>query len=347
MVFRQRDRRLSNKERVAPVLGCHALGRSKMGDPKPSCRLNVIFAAASRKAIIFRHGPSKQTRLIAWDRASDTFEPGQWVRGTRVYDERSDISPDGAFLLLFLGTFRPPLRTYTVLSRPPFFTALALWPKGDTWGGGGFFVGSRRIMLDHTGSQSVPASGFAPPRGFTVDLADSSAPALLKRLEAHARLSLTWQKQDAGRIWEKPSRGGATLVATSRRRQLDYTLVSSTREVALPGAGWADIDTNGDIVFAISGALHRLRAGDIADAMTSPDVVPHASVLADFTDMRFENVVAPYASGGFPDDLSRPCPEDDQGRRGVGAGIFSPRLDRVTKEDRRRRALARKTKPAR
>ena len=29
---------------------------------------------------------------------------------------------------------------YTVISRPPFFTALSLFPEGSTWGGGGRFL---------------------------------------------------------------------------------------------------------------------------------------------------------------------------------------------------------------
>jgi hypothetical protein len=35
---------------------------------------------------------------------------------------------------------------YTVLSRPPYFTALALFPEGSTWGGGGRFLDNEHYV---------------------------------------------------------------------------------------------------------------------------------------------------------------------------------------------------------
>lgn len=294
-----------------------------MGDTAPSCRLAVLLAAGCRKAIIFRHGPVKHTRLIAWDRATDTFEPGQWMKGTRVYDERSAISPDGEYLLLFLGTFRPPFQTYTVLSRPPYYTALALWPKGDTWGGGGTFAGDRDIVLDHFSKTLAP--GFAWPSPFRVELADSGADALLARLKASREPPPSWQKRENEAAWTKRCVGDVCLMASERRvsqflAQLEYALVYDTYNVSLAGARWADIDTNGDVLFAVGGALYRLHLDDVSHAMTKNDPLARSRLLADFSDMQFEPVMAPYSPARMVDDPAK----------------FAPRLDRVTKEDRRR-----------
>ncbi len=35
------------------------------------------------------------------------------------------------------------------MSRTPYLTALALWPKGDAWGGGGVFMAPKTIGLNH------------------------------------------------------------------------------------------------------------------------------------------------------------------------------------------------------
>lgn len=37
--------------------------------------------------------------------------------------------------------------TWTAISRPPWLTALALWPIGDTWGGSGTFIREGQINI--------------------------------------------------------------------------------------------------------------------------------------------------------------------------------------------------------
>lgn len=120
-------------------------------------RLYAIVARQARMAVVFRRGPSRWTRLLAWDLANDTITPGQWIKA-RVYERRCDLSPDGEMLAAFIARHKPPLGTWTTLSRPPYFTALALWPKGDAWGGGGLFESDRRFGLNH-GSTALQPPG--------------------------------------------------------------------------------------------------------------------------------------------------------------------------------------------
>ncbi len=92
--------------------------------------------------VVFRRGPSKAVAVIGWDRATDTFEVGQWLRG-RIYERRCDLSPDGRHLLYFAmnGQWRSKVRgSWTAVSRAPYLKALVLWAKGDCWSGGGLFV---------------------------------------------------------------------------------------------------------------------------------------------------------------------------------------------------------------
>ncbi|MCP5086024.1 MAG: hypothetical protein GY952_04355 [Rhodobacteraceae bacterium] len=115
----------------------------------PIIRLHLFFATDNSKAVILRQGPSKTFRMVLWDRADDTFEDGQWLKH-KVYVDRCDLSPDGEHFVYFAldGRWKAEAKgSYTAISRPPYFTALALFPQGDTWGGGGCFLDSRHYYI--------------------------------------------------------------------------------------------------------------------------------------------------------------------------------------------------------
>jgi hypothetical protein len=93
-----------------------------------TARLFVIMARKAPIAAIIRRGPSKQVRLIAWNTDTDTFEGGQWLKG-RIYERRCDLSPDGRYLIYFAANHKSPIYSWTAISRLPYLTALAFWPK--------------------------------------------------------------------------------------------------------------------------------------------------------------------------------------------------------------------------
>lgn len=116
----------------------------------PVVRLHLSFARDVPKAVILRQGPSRQFRMILWDRRDDSFEDGQWTKN-RVYPERCAVSPDARHILYFMldGHWSGAAEgAYTALSRPPYWTALALFPEGSTWGGGGVFLDDRHYLAD-------------------------------------------------------------------------------------------------------------------------------------------------------------------------------------------------------
>jgi hypothetical protein len=95
------------------------------------CWMFVILAREADSAVILRRGPTDWWRLTLWNTKRDTFEHGQWFRG-RIYPEKCDLSPDGNLLVYFAHKFssraidRGYSDSWTAVSRPPFFTALAL-----------------------------------------------------------------------------------------------------------------------------------------------------------------------------------------------------------------------------
>ena len=75
-------------------------------EPVPA-RLHVILAREAPKAVVFRRGPTGRVCTLGWDLETDTFTMGQWLKG-RIYEYRSDLSPDGEHLIYFAADFRRP-----------------------------------------------------------------------------------------------------------------------------------------------------------------------------------------------------------------------------------------------
>ena len=254
---------------------------------KSSARLWVLLARDAAVAAIFRRGPSRQVQLIKWNLEDDTFEDGQWFKG-RIYERRCDLSPSGTLLIYFAATHKEPLFSWTAISKLPWFTALALWPKGDCWNGGGHFIGPYRIHLDHFPSENIPhpdfASGcrkfqiqtFATARGEDTPVWHHT----LKRdgwSQVHAG---DWGKhgQENGYSWKSRIPEQWSKPHQKRRIRLAMFIhgmgqdngpwhVTSYRvadnsgaEVSSLGpADWADWDKQGDLLFALGGRLYRQR----------------------------------------------------------------------------------------
>ena len=115
--------------------------------PKFPARVHPIPARKANTAVIIRRGPSKSVCTILWERRNDTFKLGQWLRG-RIYERRCDLSPDGKHFIYFAmnGKWDGPVKgSWTAISRAPYLKALALWPWGDCWNGGGLFLSDNRF----------------------------------------------------------------------------------------------------------------------------------------------------------------------------------------------------------
>ncbi|WP_372392048.1 hypothetical protein ACCQ05_18550 [Xanthomonas sp. NCPPB 3582] len=282
----------------------------------PATRLYALLAREARTGVIFRRGPSKQVQLIAWDLRTDTFAHGQWFKG-RIYERRCDLSPSGRLLVYFAAKHKGDFGTWTALSRPPFFTALALWPKGDTWGGGGLFESERTLLLNHRpqdGREPFPLpTGFAVPHEMKVrPFGQWSGGGEDAPIDDALRRRDGWRERDAGegesgglrsgvlyrfvrpRVWEKKSEAGqvlqSLLQAVGRRNDawyaLDHRVLDGQGNVlaALPCTDWADWD-GGDLLFARAGCLYRLCKSAIA--RYPQDGEQGVRLLHDFNSARF------------------------------------------------------------
>src|SRR6185369_14808118 len=102
-----------------------------------------------------------------WNTETHEIRKGQWIKG-RIYERRCDLSPSGEKLVYLAARNRPPIYAWTAVSRPPFLTALALWPNTGACGGGGLFQNERTVALDHfMGAAAELAEGFRLPKALT------------------------------------------------------------------------------------------------------------------------------------------------------------------------------------
>jgi hypothetical protein len=72
----------------------------KLTQKKFPARLHVFLARKAKVGLVIRRGPSKSVCTVLWNRERDKFELGQWLRG-RIYERRSDLSPDGKYFIYF------------------------------------------------------------------------------------------------------------------------------------------------------------------------------------------------------------------------------------------------------
>lgn len=222
----------------------------------PVVRLHLFFARDTDRAVILRQGPTRQFRMILWHRDTDTFEDGQWVR-RQVYVERCSISPDGAHFIYFMldGRWQSPGKgSYTAISKPPYWTALALFPLGDTWSGGGAFIDATHYYADGEADIVGRAEGITrvlrgkPAKGCTTGLRLASGGAAPLDREATRRILAAPLPTDPWAIHDR--------LRIPDGKELDR------------------YDTQG-------GRLYRRRGMEL-------------ELIRDFTDMEFAPIRAPY-----------------------------------------------------
>jgi hypothetical protein len=278
-----------------------------------------MFAILAREApvgVLIRRGPSSQAQLIKWNLKNDTFEEGQWFRGP-VYERRCDLSPHGTLLIYFAATYKEPLRSWTAVSKPPWFSAIALWPKGDGWNGGGLFVDSYSIQLNHFPTEATPHPDFQHgcrklrivSCASYIGEDDTVWHASLERSGWHHTQRGTWGKYEAspGLAWPAKTPDIWRKSHTKRKLHLEmqvegigerngrwyvvsYRIVDNSLSgvLNLGRQDWVDWAHNGDLVYTNAGRLFRRSMKNGALEMESQ--------IADFSGNRFQNIKTPSSA---------------------------------------------------
>ena len=265
--------------------------RKGLKGPVPA-RIYFLLARKAPLALIFRRGPSKWVQLIKWNTKADSFEAGQWFHG-RIYERRCDLSPDGSLLIYFAQKLEGrTLRedndytyAWTAVSKPPYLTALALWPKGDCWHGGGLFSDAKTVVLNHQ-AEVAKAHPDHPPKKLRVVLKERVAgeddPLFSERLERDGwRLRNEWKQENRGfpqlyrtlqpEVRQKLSPDKKFVIQLTRSiERLDYCeefsvgLARNSAYTHIDRASWVDWDQRGRLVFARDGKVFSAEIGDAA-----------------------------------------------------------------------------------
>lgn len=271
-------------------------------------RLHVILAHNSDAAVVIRRGPSRCVCTIGWDRRTDHFKIAQWFRG-RIYERRCDLSPDGKHLIYFAfkGTRSGSARSsWTAISRAPYLKAIAFWPKGDCWAGGGLFLDNRTFWRNRTAWEEekpelAPAAlREAPDFPFHESYGGECPGVYYIRLQKNG-----WQltgrssqsKDHDMTVFVKPLPKGWLLEKTAHK-MIDSPAgkgcYHDTHRLLHPDSGaildyprweWADLDGK-RLVWAEDAILHAARLTSKGPGFTR--------ILHDFNGMEFEALNAPY-----------------------------------------------------
>jgi hypothetical protein len=232
------------------------------------CRLTVLFASRAPTGVVLRRGPTQWWHVTLWDLRKDRFQSGQWFHG-RIYPEKCDVSPDGKLFLYFGGKFRSrDVETgygiaYTAVSRPPYLTALALWPHDSTYGGGGLFVDDRTVVVypatHHRDHQPGPLTVVEYSAQKHAGLQPSSGRGWSGVLTSPGTSRFAaLRKQCGDRILEQRA-GGSDCPP---RRPHAFSLYRAGGEPIVNfEAHWADFDANGRLLATIGGRILWGEAG--------------------------------------------------------------------------------------
>lgn len=263
-------------------------------------RLHVLLARDAPFGVVIRRGPTRMACTIGWNRATDEFQLGQWLRG-RLYEECCDLTPDGGHFMYYVNRYRGYMdyEAYTAISRPPFLTAV-VWAAGiGRCTNGGIFTCNNRYWIECSDLEERRAPGCllrrdrgpAPARfaSQSARLVSDGWLAAEPLRNAGGALFASVHRRHLGHGWQLVRTGpaGPQLWLDGLRVKASYAIAHPERRTELPMPSWAWADRDGErLVWASAGCLWT---GQLDEAGLRDERCLH-----DFNDMQFEPRVAPY-----------------------------------------------------
>jgi hypothetical protein len=273
--------------------------------PPFPARLHVLLAREAPVGLIIRRGPSHSVASVLWNRRTDRFTLGQWLRG-RIYERRCDLSPDGTHVIYFAmnGRWQSDVKgSYTAIARAPYLKAVTLFPKGDCWQGGGLFTTSDRYWLNGCHDEANYDSGECrrDPDYRPVGSYGGECPSVYyHRLQRDGWILMDRLSAGSTEHWdifEKPVGNGWVLRKIAHAEvgappgkgcywdEHELIHADPVRSELRPDWEWADLDGT-RLVWAAGGILYASVIG--------LEGLSNQRTLFDSNDMAFQCCVAPY-----------------------------------------------------
>lgn len=311
--------------------------------PVANARIDGILAREAPIAVVFRRGPSKLTQQLLWNTETDEITPGQWIAG-RVHTKRCDLSPDGKLLVGAYTNYSGPAievaavddrvkywhrSGWTAVSRPPHFTALALWFMGGSYNGGGIWRGPRILAVNNfahhwetalrpkVGMLQVNKLGLGPSADFPFfgmllaargwrhrpeSLGQNLKPGRptvaeaidLNELVRRFCRSLSRANHPVEGVWEKAFVGGLLRFTQADRQRWDIVehsgQIAKTFDHPWHGTQLLDVDHRGRLIFSEGGCLYAWEGFPQGKA----------KLVADLNGNRFEPIPPPDWATEWP-----------------------------------------------
>jgi hypothetical protein len=272
--------------------------------PRFAPRIHVLLARDAPLGLVFRRGPSNSVATLLWDRRCDEFQVGQWLNG-RIYVRRCDLSPDGRHLIYFAMNAKWTSESrgaWTAISRAPYLKAIAFFPKGDCWNGGGLWTGQNTYWLNdgyghrisHDTTEVYRDQSYQLPCSYGGECPGVYYHRLIRDgwiLNDHLRTK--WMDRD---VFDKNLGNGWTLRKIAHADTGpppgkgcywdEHELIGpGDKTIACPTWEWAELNRD-RLVWATNGKLFaaEIQRDGLADPVE----------LYDFNDMTFEAIEAPY-----------------------------------------------------
>lgn len=255
---------------------------------------------------------------FSWDMRTDRFKIGQWLKG-RIYERRSDLSPDGKYLIYFAMTghrMADSGGSWTAISIAPYLKAIAFFPKNDCWHGGGLWTGNRSYWLNdgprtphvvdrvadelnrtHNDPDFSPQFPAGECTGVYYDRLVRSGWTYGGRFATAEIKNRKWWDTHEQHLFSKDAGNGWLLEKIAHAQigsppgkgcywdEHRLTHSKSGRVIAYRDWEWAEVDRN-TVVWAAEGKLFRGWLGK--------DGIRDMKMLIDLNDKSFEAIKAPY-----------------------------------------------------
>ena len=252
---------------------------------------------------MLRRGPSKSVCSVLWNRKTDEFKLGQWLRG-RIYERRSDISPDGRLLIYFAmnGHWESETKgSWTAISKTPWLKSIVLLGKGDCWHGGGLFTSDRKYWLNDGYGHRVLQSSSTVHRDEKYHPKENYGGECLGvyfiRLQRDGWEMKPTVSDSEYTVFEKPLSHGWLLRKYAHAEVGappgkgcywdEHELEHSETGNLIAGVQWEWADVDGKkLVWAEAGCLFR--------ATIKRNGIGESKLLYDFNHMEFKALAAPY-----------------------------------------------------
>ncbi|MGH1420020.1 MAG: hypothetical protein ACRBCJ_14280 [Hyphomicrobiaceae bacterium] len=180
-----------------------------------------------------------------------------YLRGNLSQDHRDALGQQGGWRLP-----RENQGVWTAISRPPYFSALAIWPAFGHWTGGGLFRGENDIVLWESEDGMVPHGNVPIPKRVKVQAYEDA--------QKHGSLP---------EAWTKPAGNREALVSEYKR------IETGLEESGARFVDWIVARPGEDLLFACDGCVYRLSHWH---KIPASDYLKSSDLLADFTGLQFQ-----------------------------------------------------------